>query len=127
LYFANSFKPFGEVAPEFVHHFGKELTTQWHLWDENGIKHSLTFAINHLVPHLGNGWHALALYLGVKQPSELHFFYFGGQTFSISLKRVVTDPRNYPSFHTLSTKPTLTTYFELTLSKYAATASQLVT
>jgi hypothetical protein len=120
------FKAYGEVSPEFVQRFGDKLSTRWHLWDDHGIQHKLTFNMKYLVPHLTDGWFALAQHLRVQQPSELHFFYYGGKVFRISIKRVVTNTQLYPSFHSLSTKPNFTTFFHLKLTKYTATASQLV-
>jgi hypothetical protein len=121
-----SFKAYGEVSPEFVQRFGSKLTTKWHLWDDQGIQHKLTFNMKYLVPHLTDGWFALAQHLGVQQPSELHFFYYGGKIFCISIKRLVTNTQLYPSFHSLSTKPNFTTCFHLILTKYTAAGSQLV-
>jgi hypothetical protein len=119
-------KAYGEVSPEFIHAFADDLQPKWHLWDDNGVKHKLTFDRKYIVPHLIDGWFPLIEVLGIHAPSEVHFFYYGGPTFRISIKGELTNTALYPSWHSLSTKPNLTTYFEVKLSKYTSYASQLV-
>ncbi|WJX25074.1 DNA helicase [Trifolium repens] len=116
---------YGEVPPHFIDRFRHQLQPQWHLWDENHVRHNVSFAINHCVPHLTCGWFAIVMHFGITKPTEINFLYYGDKTFTISIKQINYNNAHYPSFHSLSTKPTFTTYFELKLSKYTSTSSQL--
>jgi hypothetical protein len=117
---------YGEVPPDFLQSFYSELEQNWHLWDDNEIKHSVTFEKKHLVPYLTNGWFALVNVFDIQQPKEINFLYYGGITFRISIKNSMMTTDHYPKFHSLSTKPQLTSYFDLILSVRNTTASDLV-
>ncbi|KAK2392299.1 hypothetical protein QL285_065675 [Trifolium repens] len=116
---------YGEVPPQFLQSFYSELQHKWHLWDDNETKHTVTFDKNHIVPYLTNGWFALVNVFDIQQPKEIKFLYYGGKTFRISIKNSITTTDQYPHFHSLSTKPHLTSYFDLILSSRNAAASDL--
>ncbi|KAK2355991.1 hypothetical protein QL285_093355 [Trifolium repens] len=115
----------GEVPLEFSIPFHNELNHLWQLWDNNGQHHTLTYAKNNIVPHLTDGWFALIMHFNVTEPTELIVTYYGGRSFRISIGKMLSLTTLYPSFHSHSTKPNFTTYFDVKLSKFAIESSQL--
>jgi hypothetical protein len=94
--------------------------------DKFGFKQTLTFNKHHHIPFLTNGWFTLLQHYNIDQPREINFAYFGNGSFLITVGRVYASTDEYPSFHSYSTKPNVTTHFDITLTKYEATSSQLV-
>ncbi|WJX76154.1 DNA helicase [Trifolium repens] len=116
---------YGEVPHDFCARSYNELGRVWHLYDTNGLKKTLAFNKHHRIPFLYNGWFALLQHYHIDHATEISFAYFGNGSFLITLGRVYTSTDEYPSFHSYSTQPVLTTYFDLTLTTYEATSSQL--
>jgi hypothetical protein len=119
-------KFYGEVPHEFCAQTFHEIGPAWHVFDNNGFKHTLTFNKHHSVPFLTNGWFSLLQHYRVAQPREITFAYFGNRSFLITVGMVYPSTNQYPSFHSYSTQPNVTTHFDITLTKYEATSSQLV-
>ncbi|GAU25178.1 hypothetical protein TSUD_150770 [Trifolium subterraneum] len=84
------------------------------------------FQKKHIVPHLTDGWFALVTKLDIQQPTEIHFSYYGSQVFRISLTNILNNTVNFPSFHSLSTNPKLTSYFDIMLTDHDLTNSKLI-
>jgi hypothetical protein len=86
----------------------------------------VTFDKKHIVPYLTNGWFALLNVFEIQQPKEIKFLYYGGKTFRIAINNSIINTDQYPEFHSLSTKPQLTSYFDLILSARNSRSSDLV-
>jgi hypothetical protein len=121
-----AYKFYGEVDPKFVEEFQDELNKDWHIWDQSGKHHTLTFTMHHIVPYLTDGWFGLCQFLKIEQPREILFTYYGGNTFRITLQSMLTTTALYPSFHSQSTKPNEAIYFDLPLSSVVDYTSELV-
>ncbi|KAK2352859.1 hypothetical protein QL285_090564 [Trifolium repens] len=116
---------YGEVPPEFVESSCCGTKKMWYLWDENGFQRVLSFSKDYIVPILTNGWYSLLTHYKIEHPTEITFSYFDPGTFLITVGKKLYSTNEYPSFHSYSTNPNYTTYFDIVLSKYAATSSQL--
>jgi hypothetical protein len=119
-------KFYGEVPPCFLQRFYDELAKEWHLWDDKDNMHTVSFGRYHIVPHLTDGWFALAQCFKIQHPTEVHLLYYGCQTFRIVVKGVLMNTSHYPAFHSHSTKPNVTSYFDIFLRDHAATKELLV-
>jgi hypothetical protein len=117
---------YGEVPPEFVDSSSCNTKKILYLWDENGFQRALSFSNDYIVPILTNGWYSLLRHYEIEHPTEIIFSYFDPGTFLISVVKRLYSTNEYPSFHSYSTNPNSTPYFDIVLSKYAATSSQLV-
>ncbi|KAK2387074.1 hypothetical protein QL285_060899 [Trifolium repens] len=118
-------KWYGEVPPDFVKFSDSNTKKIWYIWDDQGFQRALSYNKDHVIPILANGWFALLSHYKILQPTEITFSYFGNGTFLISVGKRLYSTNEYPSFHSYSTKPNCTSYFDIVLSKYAATSSQL--
>ncbi|KAK2422577.1 hypothetical protein QL285_033103 [Trifolium repens] len=58
---------YGEVEPKFVEDFQDELKKDWHIWDQDGKHHTLTFTMHHIVPYLTDGWFVLCQDFKIEQ------------------------------------------------------------
>ncbi|GAU51524.1 hypothetical protein TSUD_413880 [Trifolium subterraneum] len=116
---------YGEVPPEFIEKFHNEVPQSVELWDINFMQHYLTLNKDHVVPHLTDGWDELMNHYHIEQVKEIMFVYLGGRRFWISIGKRLNDKNEYPSFHSESTMPNETVYFDVVLSRDAAVSSQL--
>jgi hypothetical protein len=119
-------KFYGEVPHEFCSRSYNELGRLWRIHDTNGLQKTLAFNKHHKIPFLYNGWVGLLQHYHIEHAREITFAYFGNGSFLITVGRVYTSTDEYPPFHSYSTQPNLTTYFDITLTSYEATSSQLV-
>jgi hypothetical protein len=94
--------------------------------DEFGGEHTFTFNQNHRISYFTNGWFALLTQYQIAQAKEITFAFYGNSTFHIHVGRVLATTDDYPSFHSYSTQPIVTTHFDVVLSQYTANSSQLV-
>jgi hypothetical protein len=94
--------------------------------DEFGGEHTFTFNQNHRISYLTNGWFALLTQYQIAQAKEITFAFYGNNIFHIHVGRVLATTDDYPSFHSYSTQPLVTTHFDVVLSQYTANSSQLV-
>ncbi|KAK2400903.1 hypothetical protein QL285_050549 [Trifolium repens] len=117
---------YGEVPPDFVHHFHHSLQNTWQIFDEFGGEQTFTFNKSHRIPYLTGGWFPLLTQYQITQAKEIHFSYYGNNTFHIHVGAVLASTNDYRSFHSYSTQPLLTTHFDVVLSQYTANSSQLV-
>jgi hypothetical protein len=116
---------YGEVPPDFATSCSINNKI-WYIWDNNGFQKPLSFSNNYVVPILCNGWYSLLTHYKIKHPTEISFSNFGNGTFLIKVGKRLFSTNEYPSFHSCSTSPNATRYFDVVLSKYAANSSQLV-
>ncbi|WJX81039.1 DNA helicase [Trifolium repens] len=116
---------YAEIPHEFCAQTFHKIGPAWHVMDKFGFKRTLTFNKHHHIPFLTNGWFTLLQHYNIDQPREINFAYFGNGSFLITVGRVYASTDEYPSFHSYSTKPNVTTHFDITLTKYEATSSQL--
>ncbi|GAU45446.1 hypothetical protein TSUD_107380 [Trifolium subterraneum] len=118
---------YGELPTEFVQKHYHALPNEVQLWDINGMQHYLKLNKDHIVPHLTDGWLDVMDHYHVDRVKQIGFVYLGSDKFWVAVGNPLNSTDDYPSFHSHSTKPNVTNYFDVALSHYTSKSSQLVT
>ncbi|GAU46241.1 hypothetical protein TSUD_280680 [Trifolium subterraneum] len=121
----DNMRMYAELPPEFVNQYNSVLPNSVELWEINGIQNYVTLNKDHSVPRFTIGWDEVLNHYHINRVKLIYFIYCGGAVFWISVGNPLTHTDEYPSFHSLSTKPDLAVYFDVVLSKYTAVSSQL--
>jgi hypothetical protein len=123
----SSFQPYGEFNPFFTHKYGDELDDQWKCY-ANGHLHMLSWNRSIEQPRLLDGWTEIREHFEL--PFKFHllsFIYVGDSMFHLMPCLTKELPTNeFPSFHSLSTKPKEPFSFEIVLSNQGESIRGLV-
>ncbi|WJX34169.1 DNA helicase [Trifolium repens] len=107
---------YGEVEPNFVEEFEDELNYEWEIIKANGSSNFITFNGNLIRPMLTIGWNNLRNVYSFNDNKRMFFNYLGRSRFSITIRNNIKNENRIPSFHSRSTKPRRTVYFNITLT-----------
>lgn len=91
--------------------FGKK----WKLVDDLGNVHDILFNGDFSHPLMMDGWEKLKSFYDMSTFTKLELLYFGNDIFQIKIGNVIHNTDDIPSFHSRSTAPGKTKYFDFTL------------
>jgi hypothetical protein len=89
VFFCFILKAEGEVDPDFVNHFGDELTPCWNLVDlVSNTEHLVFFNMNMEKPRITYGWQQLRQTYDISEDVvEVMLAYYGKKDFSIHIRK----------------------------------------
>jgi hypothetical protein len=114
------------LEPFFIAEFFNELESEWHLYKDIGNHHQIQFNRSLIRPLLTNGWAGLREFHRWRGNIKICFFYYGNNNFQINIFNENIQPRQFPSFHSLSSVMCHDHSFEICVSQSNITTSELI-
>jgi hypothetical protein len=106
------------VEPNFVEEFEEELDDEWEIINPNGSSDFVSFNGDLIRPKLTTGWNNLRTVFNFNGNKKIIFNYLGRSRFSITIGSNVDNENKIPSYHSRSTKPGRSVYFDITLNHF---------
>ena len=85
--------------------------------DSSGNSHTVTFNEDYAYPLLTEGWSRLREFYNYEGQKQIFLSYLGRNRFLLTLGKTNTTFREFPSYHSLSTKKHRSVFFEIALDE----------
>jgi len=118
--------PYGEVNRSFAIRWKAELEHTWHLLDNSGNMHSITYNQDLVSSTLLAGWTKLRDFYGLTGNHQVTLIHFGQSVFFLAIFKSNSEPKAYPKWHSLYHQVPNSVTFKVLLSEYKVTCNNLV-
>ena len=88
--------PYGEVSRSFTIRWKVELEHTWHLLDNSGNMHSITYNQDLVSSTLLVGWTELRYFYGLPENHQVTLTHFGQSVFFLVIIKSNSKPKAYP-------------------------------
>ena len=113
VFFIIKVQNFAEVDPAFLEKYHDQLTTTWHVINEEAEVNELKFNNSLIFPTITEGWVDLIWNFFFPPNAEIVFSYYGKSICAVASYRELEDPKNFPIFHSRSMDPAETFFFDV--------------
>ena len=118
--------PYGEVNRSFAIRWKAELEHTWHLLDNSGNMHSVTYNQDLMSLTLLIGWTEPKEFYGLTGNHQVTLTHYGQSVFLLTIFESSFEPKNFPKWHSLYHQVPNSVTFKVLLTKYKVTCSSLV-
>ncbi|RZB65540.1 hypothetical protein D0Y65_041563 [Glycine soja] len=113
------------VNRSFAIRWKAELEHTWHLLDNSGNMHSITYNQDLVSSTLLAGWTKLRDFYGLTGNHQVTLIHFGQSVFFLAIFKSNSEPKAYPKWHSLYHQVPNSVTFKVLLSEYKVTCSNL--